>query len=65
MKTVVEYFEYLKIELSSSDSPFCESILKRVENHNGDDLSDITKMLFFLYKVEGIKIANYREWQRI
>lgn len=25
----------------------------------------ISKMLFFLYKVEGIRIANYKEWLRI
>jgi hypothetical protein len=65
MKTVEEYFEYLKFELSSNETPLCKSILQIVENHNGCDLSDITKMLFFLYKVEGIKIANFREWQRI
>jgi hypothetical protein len=65
MKTVGEYFDYLKFELSSNESPFCKSILERVENHDGDNLSDITKMLFFLYKVEGIKIANFREFQRI
>ena len=65
MKTVEEYFEYLKFELLSNESPFCKSILEKVKVHDGNNLSDITKMLFFLYKVEGIKIANYREFQRI
>jgi hypothetical protein len=65
MKTVEEYFEYLKLELSKNESPFCKSVLEKVKVHQGENLSDITKMLFFLYKVEGIKIANYKEWQRI
>jgi hypothetical protein len=65
MKTVEEYFEYLKIELSKNESPFCKSILEKVKVHKGENLSDITKMLFFLYKVESIKIANFREFQRI
>jgi hypothetical protein len=65
MKTVEEYFDYLKSNLSSYESPFCKSILEKVKVHKGDNLSDITKMLFFLYKVEGIKIANYKEFQRI
>jgi hypothetical protein len=65
MKTVEEYFEYLKLELSKNESPFCKSVLEKVKVHQGENLSDITKMLFFLYKVENIKIANYKEWQRI
>lgn len=65
MKTVEEYFEYLKIELSKNESPFCKGILEKVKVHQGENLSDITKMLFFLYKVEGIKIADFREFQRI
>ena len=65
MKTVEEYFDYLTTQLSQNESPFCKSILERVKVHQGEDLSDITKMLFFLYKVEDIKIASYKEWQRI
>lgn len=65
MKPVEEYFKYLKMELKNNNSPICNSILEKIEKHNGDDLSDISKMLLFLYKLEGIRIANYREWQRI
>jgi hypothetical protein len=65
MKTVEDYFSYLKNELSINDSSFCKSILEKVENYKSDNLSDISKMLFFLYKVEGIRIANYKEWQRL
>ena len=65
MKPVEEYFNYLKMELLSKSSPFCTSILEKIENHNGENMSDISKMLFFLYKVEGIRIANYKEWQRL
>ena len=65
MKTVEDYFKYLKSQLSSFDSSFCESILQKVEKHDGENLSDISKMLFFLYKTEGIRIANYKEFQRI
>jgi hypothetical protein len=65
MKTVKEYFEYLNTELSKNDSPFSKNILEKVKVHQGENLSDITKMLFFLYQVENIKIANYKEWQRL
>lgn len=65
MKTVEDYFKYLKYELSQSDSSICKSILEKVEKHDGKNLSDISKMIFFLYKVEGIRIANYKEWQRL
>jgi hypothetical protein len=66
MKTVEEYFEYLKFELSKVDSPFFKLVLEKLEDisdHN--DLPKIYKMLFFLQEVEGVKIATYREWQRI
>ena len=66
MKTVEEYFEYLKFELSKVDSPFFKLVLEKLEDiSDQNDLPKIYKMLFFLQEVEGVKIATYREWQRI
>lgn len=66
MKPVEEYLEYLKNELSLYNSNFSKSILDKVEKwDNLENLTEISRMLFFLYKVEGIRIANYKEWQRI
>jgi hypothetical protein len=65
MKTTEEYFKYLISELKNKDSKICESILDRSNNFNDEYIPKISKMLFFLYKVEGIRIANYKEWLRI
>jgi hypothetical protein len=65
MKTTQEYFEYLIKELKEKDSKICKSILERSEKFNDDYINEISKMLFFLYKVEGIRIANYKEFQRL
>lgn len=62
MKTKEEYFKYLKEKLLLENSAICESILNKVNDSN---LKDISKMLFFLYKVEGIRIATYTEFQRL
>jgi hypothetical protein len=65
MKTTQEYFKYLIKELKEKDSKICKSILERSEKFNDDYINEISKMLFFLYKVEGIRIANYKEFQRL
>lgn len=65
MKTTDEYFKYLIEQLRKKDSKICESILERSEKFNDNYINEVSKMLFFLYKVEGIRIANYKEWQRI
>ena len=62
MKTKEEYFKYLKEKLLLENSAICESILNKVNDSN---LKDISKMLFFLYKVEGIRIDTYTEFQRL
>lgn len=66
MKPVEDYFEYLKIELSKYDSPFFKVVLEKIENWKDyENLSGVNKMLFFLLDVENVKIATFREWQRI
>jgi hypothetical protein len=66
MKPVEEYFKYLKSELSKNDSPIFKLVLEKVENWTDyEDLSGISKMLFFILDVEGFKIATFREWQRM
>jgi hypothetical protein len=66
MKKVEDYFEYLKLELCKYNTPITNSILEKVKVwENFENLTEISKMLFFLYKVEGIRIANYKEWIRI
>lgn len=66
MKKVEDYFEYLKLELVKYNTPMTNSILEKVKVwENFDNLTEISKMLFFLYKVEEIRIASYKEWIRI
>lgn len=66
MKTVEDYFKYLKEELEKIDSNISNNILDKVNKwEDFDNLTEISKMLFFLYKVEGVRIADYKEFQRI